>query len=41
MSLDLGVLVNARGLLYQSKPSIEIRYVNTATGGCKRNPASR
>jgi hypothetical protein len=34
---DLGVLVNARRLLHQSKPSIEIVHVNTATGDCKPN----
>ena len=31
--LHLGVLVSARGLLHQSKPSIESFYVNTLTRG--------
>ena len=33
--LRLGVLVSARGLLYQSKPSIEATHVNTLGGTCK------
>ena len=33
--LRLGVLVSARGLLYQSKPSIEATHVNTPSGTCK------
>ena len=33
--LHLGVLVSARRLLYQSKPSIEATHVNTLGGTCK------
>ena len=36
--LRLRVLVDARGLLYQSNPSIEARHVNTLSGRCKSNP---
>lgn len=38
MSCGLGVLVSARGLLHQSKPSIEDPHVNTLGGRCKPNP---
>ena len=37
VSCDLGVLVSARGLLYQSKPSIEAPHVNTLGGACNPN----
>jgi hypothetical protein len=35
--LRLGVLVGARRLLYQSKPSIEVLDVNTLSGSCNPN----
>jgi hypothetical protein len=38
MSCGLGILVNARGLLHQSEPSIEGFHVNTLGGRCKSNP---
>jgi hypothetical protein len=39
VSCGLGVLVSARGLLHQSKPSIEDPHVNTPFGHCKANLA--
>ena len=38
MYCGLGILVCARGLLYQSKPSIEDLHVNTLSRRCKPNP---
>ena len=39
MSCGLGVLVNARELLHQSKPPIEDAHANTLDGGCKPKSA--